>query len=416
MGCKIRVSKKGLLVYRLFWNKMTSWEGTTLPDTPENRKLVEADAIRITREIKAGRFDYLKWFPAGNKARLLKPPGQLNSIRAYYETWIQRKRPPLVRKSQERDYKQHFNRYILPRFGDLEFNDLTPPRLIEFRDYLLHDIPRKNKKTPKGLSLKTVRNIIDGSFRAMIRDAREIDNILTTDPFESIIWPRTKDTAPDPFTAEERNSILDYFRRKEPFYYPFIFTLFWTGMRPSEVVGLRVGDIDIKQGVAWVSKSRHLGEENATKTVGSTRPVKLLRAAPLLAKIKELRVTETDYFFKNKERGPIDPDQWRKDYWYKALRAQGIRERTFYNYRHTFISLALTAGENIKAIADHCGTSPGMIFKRYGKYMRADFGERLMAAESEISSEMESASDFEPVDFPSKAVASPTGFEPVLPA
>jgi hypothetical protein len=39
-----------------------------------------------------------------------------------------------------------------------------------------------------------------------------------------------------------------------------------------------------------------------------------------------------------------------------------------------------------------------------------------MAAESEISSEMESASDAEPVDFPSKAVASPTGFEPVLPA
>ncbi len=114
---------------------MTSWEGMDLPDTPDNRKLVEADAVRITREIKAGRFDYLKWFPAGNKARLLKAPAPLNSSRAYYETWILRKRPPLARKSQERDYRQHFGRYILPRFGDLDFSDLTPRRLIELRDY-----------------------------------------------------------------------------------------------------------------------------------------------------------------------------------------------------------------------------------------------------------------------------------------
>jgi integrase len=319
----------------------------------------------------------------------------------------------LARKSQERDYKQHFNRYILPRLGDLEFNDLMPPRLIEFRDYLLHEMPRKKRKAPKGLSLKCVKNIIDSSFRAMVRDAREIDSLLSMDPFESIAWPRTKDTPPDPFTAEERDRILDYFRKKEPFYYPFIFTLFWTGMRPSEVVALRVGDVDVGRGVAIVSKSRHLGEENATKTVGSTRPVKLLRAAPLLARMKELRVTETDYFFKNKERGPIDPDQWRKDYWYKALRALDIRERKFYCTRHTFISLALTEGENLKGIAEQCGTSVQMIEKHYGRYMRADFGERLMAAKSEISSEMESTPHFEPVDFPLEAVASPTGFEPV---
>jgi hypothetical protein len=53
---------------------------------------------------------------------------------------------------------------------------------------------------------------------------------------------------------------------------------------------------------------------------------------------KELRVTEDDYFFKNRKRGPIDADQWRKDYWYTALRAKEIRERDFYCTRHTFIS------------------------------------------------------------------------------
>ena len=100
MGCKIYVSKKGYLVYRLFRNQKTSWEGTSFPD-PENRKLVEADAIRIGREIKAGRFDYLKWFPAGSKSKHLLavqsgPVVTAPTVREYYDAWILQKRPPLV--------------------------------------------------------------------------------------------------------------------------------------------------------------------------------------------------------------------------------------------------------------------------------------------------------------------------------
>ena len=111
------------------------------------------------------------------------------TVREYYDVWILQKRPPLVRKSQERDYRRRFNRYILPRFGEVLFRDLTPRRLLEFRDYLLNEAPRQ-KKGARGLSLKTCRNIIDSSFRALVRDARRIDGLLDRDPFESVTWPR----------------------------------------------------------------------------------------------------------------------------------------------------------------------------------------------------------------------------------
>lgn len=120
MGCKIYVSKKGFLVYRLHWNKQNSWEGTTLRDTPANRKRVEQDADLISREITAGRFDYGRWFPAGNKMPKAEAVRQGWTVREYYDKWILQQRPPLVRKSSERDYKQHFTRYILPRFGETE--------------------------------------------------------------------------------------------------------------------------------------------------------------------------------------------------------------------------------------------------------------------------------------------------------
>jgi hypothetical protein len=72
VGCKVKRNKRsGKLAFRLFWQGFPngrSWETTDLPDTPENRKLVEARAVLIAAEIKAGKFDYLRWFPYGNRA------------------------------------------------------------------------------------------------------------------------------------------------------------------------------------------------------------------------------------------------------------------------------------------------------------------------------------------------------------
>jgi integrase len=58
-------------------------------------------------------------------------------------------------------------------------------------------------------------------------------------------------------------------------------------------------------------------------------------------------------------------------YWYPALRELGLRPRKFYTTRSTYISLALTYGANLKAIAEHCGTSVAMIGRHYGRYLGA---------------------------------------------
>jgi integrase len=82
----------------------------------------------------------------------------------------------------------------------------------------------------------------------MVRDARDIDGLITSDPFAAVQWPDKEIRRRDAFTKEDRDKILDYFRSNEPFYYLFILTMFWTGMRPSECTALRVGDVDLKNG------------------------------------------------------------------------------------------------------------------------------------------------------------------------
>jgi integrase len=168
---------------------------------------------------------------------------------------------------------------------------------------------------------------------------------------------------PDPFEEEERDAIIAYFRQKVSFYYPFVCTLFSTGMRPSEALGLCWGDVDLRRGEISISKSRYLGEESATKTEGSERVIKILPSiVDVLKAIKPLHVAEDTPVFLNQDGEPIDFRTWRgkkgersaghdktpHGVWYRALRATGVRVRKPYTMRHTFISVALTKGRKIK--------------------------------------------------------------------
>ena len=66
--------------------------------------------------------------------------------------------------------------------------------------------------------MKTARDIIDGTFRAIYRDARTTDRLLTDDPFAALTWPRKIDPVPDPFTEPERDVLLNYFWQRNRHY------------------------------------------------------------------------------------------------------------------------------------------------------------------------------------------------------
>jgi hypothetical protein len=103
MSCKIRRNRHGFLAYRLYWEGRESHEGTGLRDTPKNRARLERRAEVISEEIKAGSFDYLKWFKHGNKAHLFRPALPPTAVAPMpiaewaEAVWLPRKVPPLVR-------------------------------------------------------------------------------------------------------------------------------------------------------------------------------------------------------------------------------------------------------------------------------------------------------------------------------
>jgi hypothetical protein len=82
--------------------------------------------------------------------------------------------------------------------------------------------------------------------------------------------------------------------------------------------------------------------------------------------IKPLHAKDDTPVFINKLGERIEPDQFRKDQWYRALRALNIRPRDFYSCKDTAISLDITAGENAKKVAQEAGISLSTLDRNYG--------------------------------------------------
>jgi integrase len=198
------------------------------------------------------------------------PTATGRTVADYYALWIA-ERTPVVRRGQARDYRRHLTTHVLPLLGTRSLAALRPSDVRGLQAELL----------TRGLSVKYVKNILSGSFRALLRQA-QIDELVTRDCFAGLTWPKAKRPAPDPLTADERARLLAWFethrfgfhpgraetarRYRHPAFHAYVHTLCWTGLRPSEASGLQWGDVDLRGARQHVQRSRHLYEYGAPKT------------------------------------------------------------------------------------------------------------------------------------------------------
>ena len=107
-----------------------------------------------------------------------------------------------------------------------------------------------------------------------------------------------------------------------------------------------------------------MGVTAATKTANSDRIIKLDDRLIDILKLLPSRELGLEQVFVNKRGEPMSK-KWAENYWKAALKRLGIRHRKFYATRHTAITEMVREGQNLKAIADHMGTSYAMIEQNY---------------------------------------------------
>lgn len=359
---------------------------TGLEDTPENRRSLEPTRQLVGRLLGAGKdpAPYLaECFKKGDDgAPLIAPVALGPTVESYFREWLA-ERQPQIRAALARDYRRHFEGYILPALGDRLLADLRPRDIRGLKAELL---ARVSKKTKKPLSEKFVKNILCGSFQAMAGQAR-VDEIVTCDLFARLQWGRYDPPAPDPLTADERDAILAWFKAKRysfhagrgeqhrllphPHYHAYVHFLFWHGARPSEASGLRWGNIDLAKRHAHVRQSYHMGRYGKPKTRAARRVIELHPdTVQLLRPLQPSPVTPDMPVFTNIEGRPVEPKSL-SEHWYECLRALGIRQRGLYATKDTFVTLMLGTNSDkmMMAVVRQTGVALETLRRHYENYL-----------------------------------------------
>ncbi len=132
-----------------------------------------------------------------------------------------------------------------------------------------------------------------------------------------------------------------------------------TGLRRGELLGLKWGDIDFKDNVIRIRRQVTRIDGNVVeaplKTKNAYRSVAITQ--DVAAMLKQKKVDDngrSEYGFSSETGGPISPDSV-LNMQHRVLDHAGLPRLRFHDLRHTFATLALQNGVDIKTVSGMLG-------------------------------------------------------------
>lgn len=278
------------------------------------------------------------------------------TVGTWMDEWFENVAKIKVRPSSHQTYKGYIDNHIKPNIGDIPLEKLTTMDLQKLYRKLLtrgrvERIGAENQ--PSGLSAKTVRNINQVISSAM--DLAVAQKIITTNPTNACELPKVEHREMQTIPEEQLQAFLNEARATGV--YEMYYIELATGLRRGELLGLKWQDIDWKNGVIKVKRqiARVDGKivEAPLKTKNSYRTVTISPQAIEVLR-EQKRKTNDQYVFPSPNGGPISPDSV-NNMLKRVLERAGIPKVRFHDLRHTFATIALQNGVDIKTVSGMLG-------------------------------------------------------------
>lgn len=346
-------------------------ETLRIPPTPANKKFAERKRAQILLEIEKGIFDYGLHFPGSVAFKRKLSAG--TTVHQACKTWLKgRVQRAYTMEVNESYLKRHIGKHPIGKrpIGTVQGSEL---------ELLRAELAKK-------LSAKTVNNIL-----ILVRGGFELahdDGVIARNPagrLKNIRLVRKSDA--DPFEAAELRAIdqeIDEAQIKN-----LVETWWNTGFREGELFGLEWPDVDWIRRRAHVQRSVVKGKEQPPKD-NEERFVDLPpRAIAALTRQKAHTLLVGGKVFIN----PTTQKPWtsterfarRMKRWCKRA---GVRYRPPKQLRHTYASMALSAGEAPLYVMHQLGhASLQMLQDHYAKWMagaRPDTGKGFEKAAAAV--------------------------------
>ena len=211
------------------------------------------------------------------------------------------------------------------------------------------------QKQPKGLSTKTVRNIhqiISSALKLAVEQ-----RLIAHNPADGCALPKAERKEMQTLPVEQLTSFLR--EAKDSGVYELYYLDLATGLRRGELLGLKWDDVDLKNGILHVRRQimRQNGAvvEAPLKTKNSYRSIAIPADAVEVLKTQREKVgCGSEYVFPSPTGGPISPDSV-LHMLQRVLKRAGLERVRFHDLRHTFATLALQNGVDVKTVSGMLG-------------------------------------------------------------
>ena len=280
------------------------------------------------------------------------------TVAEWLRTWFALYAKPNIRPTTARSYQGSIELHIIPRIGCIKLNKLTGRDIQKlYKDLMENGRLRKAQKSKQpGLSSTTVRGIHMMLHNALDRAVKE--RLILRNPTEDCIIPKVQKQEMKILHPEDMKAYLEAAEKRGVL--PMFYLELVSGIRKGELVALRWEDLDVEHRTISVSKQAlgGLGKElvvNRPKTENSIRAISIPQDAVDLLVREHEKHPENPYLFPSPLTGGMYHPDSVVNLHKKILKDAGLEHIRFHDLRHTFATMALQNGVDVKTVSNMLG-------------------------------------------------------------
>ena len=275
-------------------------------------------------------------------------------LRSWYDIYAK----PNVRISTANRYQLMVEQYTIPRIGSIKLTKLTAHDLQKLYKELMES-GRTNRKSGHGnpgLSSTTVRSLHLMLHNALNRAVKE--RLILRNPTEDCIAPKVQKFEMQILQPEHIKTYLDAADKRGLL--PMFYLELVSGLRKGELTALLWSDLDITDKTISVSK-QYVKNPNGEltlsrpKTETSVRKVSIPQEAVDLLIAEHKKHPDNPYMFPSPVTGEMYYPDSVVNLHKKILKDAGLPHIRFHDLRHTFATLALQNGVDVKTVSSMLG-------------------------------------------------------------
>jgi len=290
------------------------------------------------------------------KGSFIKAPRTL-TLGEYLSEWLQSHAELHCRPRTAEGYRFIINRYIHPALGRLSLNKLRPQHISNYC----------SNAVQQGLSNRTALHHFRLLHKAL-KDGVKL-GLIGVNPCDGVEPPKPVDKEMKTLLPDEISRFLSAAQKAPwPYYYLF-YTMLFSGLRRSEALALTWANLDLDLCILSVTQTLHRLSGGRyvlqpPKTRRSRRQVDLPASLALLlhdyrSEVGTRRLllakplADNDFVFARLDGTPLDPSSVTHIFG-KVVRKAGLKLR-LHDLRHSYASLMLAAGVNVKVTSQSLG-------------------------------------------------------------